>query len=115
MAICEPRRSPVPPTMAFVLSPMLLSSCRELPRGDGWVLEPKWDGYRLVARTGVGIWTRHETPLAGRLPELEAALAELPAGTVLDDELVALRERDGQVVQDFAALGALWRRRPLEG
>jgi len=92
---------------------MLLSSCAAWPRGEGWVLEPKWDGYRCVARVsrdGVALWSRHGTPLAARVPTLASALAGLPVGTVLDGELVALRAgADGRVAQDWDALGALWR------
>src|SRR4051794_40868770 len=96
----------------MIPSPMLLSSCSVWPRGDGWVLEPKWDGYRCVARVsrdGVALWTRHGTPLAPRVPAVASALAGLPAGTVLDGELVALRAvADGRVAQDWDALRALW-------
>ena len=29
--------------------PMLATPVKELPRGDGWLFEPKWDGYRALA------------------------------------------------------------------
>lgn len=31
------------------ISPMLATPGRALPDGDGWALEPKWDGEREVA------------------------------------------------------------------
>ncbi len=92
---------------------MLLHTCRVAPAGPGWVLEPKWDGYRLMATTGprAEAWTRHGTRLEERLPELRAALDQLPAGTLLDGELVALgTDADGRPAQAWEALGELWRR-----
>jgi ATP-dependent DNA ligase len=63
-----------------------------------------------VSRDGMALWSRHGTPLAGRVPCVASALGGLPAGTVLDGELVALRAgADGRVLQDWDALGALWR------
>jgi bifunctional non-homologous end joining protein LigD len=96
---------------------MLLATCRELPTGPGWILEPKWDGYRCVVRIDRGraeLWTRHGTSLTERLPTLASSLAKLPPGTVLDAELVALARRaDGSVGQDWDALGAVcWRGQP---
>src|SRR5439155_19649850 len=43
------------------------------------------------------------------LPQLASALSELPPGTILDGELVALvRRPDGSVGQAWEALGDLW-------
>jgi ATP-dependent DNA ligase len=53
----------------------------------------------------VTAWSRHGTQLDDRLGDLLAPLSALPAGTVLDGELIALAERDGRPVQDFAAVG----------
>lgn len=61
--------------------------------GD-WQLEWKWDGIRaqLIRRGGrVVLWSRGEERLDGRFPEVEAAAAALPDGTVLDGELLAWR------------------------
>jgi bifunctional non-homologous end joining protein LigD len=73
-----------------------------LPRGPGWVYEPKWDGFRALLKAGSpwGLASRKGNSLARRFPELEAATAALPPGTVLDGEVVALV--DGRV--DFPAL-----------
>jgi bifunctional non-homologous end joining protein LigD len=97
---------------------MLLGTCAELPSaGSAWVLEPKWDGYRCLARVnhdGVAAWMRHGTPLAARVPVLVDALAVVRPDVVLDGELVALvRGADGNVAQDWDALGALWRDAPM--
>src|SRR4051812_37406943 len=68
------------------VSPMLATPGRALPTGDGWILEPKWDGWRALAHITAGgprIFTRHGRGHHRRLPALNAALAELPPGTVL--------------------------------
>ncbi|MDT7835829.1 ATP-dependent DNA ligase [Aquabacterium sp. OR-4] len=60
-----------------------------------WLAEWKYDGIRaqLVRRgsgpaAGVWLWSRGEELMAGRFPEVEQAAATLPAGTVLDGELL---------------------------
>ena len=62
--------------------------------GD-FLIEWKWDGIRgqLIHREGeVFLWSRGEELITERFPELEAAGALLPEGTVLDGEVLALRE-----------------------
>jgi ATP-dependent DNA ligase len=53
--------------------PMLAKSAHELPPGDGWTFEPKWDGFRtLIFRDGdeLFIQSRDEKPLDRYFPEL---------------------------------------------
>jgi DNA ligase-1 len=60
------------------------------PRSD-WLVEWKYDGIRaqLVKRAGqVWIWSRGEELVTERFPEVAAAAATLPDGTVLDGELL---------------------------
>ncbi len=75
--------------------PMLAKRVGELPRGEGWIFEPKWDGFRaLVFRDGdeVFIQSRDEKPLARYYPELiEPLRAQLPRRCVLDGEIVIAR------------------------
>jgi ATP-dependent DNA ligase len=69
-----------------------------LPDGEGWLLEPKWDGWRALAHVtpaGPRIFTRHGKAHHRRLPALRDELAELPHGTVLDGELVCLQPING--------------------
>jgi ATP-dependent DNA ligase len=72
--------------------PMLAKPVHTLPEGNGWIFEPKWDGFRaLVFRDGdeVFIQSRDEKPLARYYPELiEPLQAELPRRCVLDGEIV---------------------------
>jgi len=73
------------------------------PVGD-WLAEWKWDGIRgqLIRRAGeTFLWSRGEELLNGRFPEIEAAAAQLPDGTVLDGEILA---HDGCTVLPFAKL-----------
>jgi ATP-dependent DNA ligase len=64
----------------------------ELPEGDQWRFEPKWDGFRCLAvrRKGeVDLWSRSGKPLGRYFPEVEALVAALPgADLLLDGELV---------------------------
>jgi ATP-dependent DNA ligase len=88
---------------------MLASSISKWPEGGGWVLEPKYDGYRLLVETRaderVCAWSRHGTSLTEQLRELIEPFRALAAGWVFDGELIALTNRDGHPAQDFAAVG----------
>lgn len=80
------------------VSPMLCSPGREPPAGEGWVLEPKWDGIRAIAQvteTGPRLFTRRGRGHDHRFPRINAALAVLPVGTVLDGELACRSRTDG--------------------
>lgn len=71
---------------------------------DAWQAEWKWDGMRaqLVQRGGgVTLWSRGEELVNEAFPEVVAAAAALPIGTVLDGELLAVRA--GRLL-GFAAL-----------
>jgi ATP-dependent DNA ligase len=74
------------------IEPMLAKPADALPEGDGWLFEPKWDGFRaLVFRDGdeTYIQSRDLKPLNRYFPELEAPLkASLPQRCVLDGEVV---------------------------
>ncbi|RMI04970.1 ATP-dependent DNA ligase [Cellulomonas triticagri] len=76
-----------------------------LPEGAGWRFEVKWDGVRVLASVPDGggarlrLLGRAGNDAAAAYPEL-GGLAALPPGTVLDGEVVAMR--DG--VPSFAAL-----------
>jgi ATP-dependent DNA ligase len=84
------------PTSPFAIAPpiepMLAKLAGELPSGDGFLYEPKWDGFRAIAFRGGGevfIQSRDLRPLDRYFPELHAAfLAGLPDGCVVDGEIV---------------------------
>ena len=71
---------------------MLAKASDGLPEGDGWLFEPKWDGFRaLVFRDGDEVYTqsRDLKPLDRYFPELAAPLrVSLPNRCILDGEIV---------------------------
>jgi len=89
---------PLPPP----IEPMLAKLSDELPPGDGYLFEPKWDGFRAIVfrsspspakERGTGgevfIQSRDLKPLDRYFPELhEALLKQLPEGCVVDGEIV---------------------------
>jgi ATP-dependent DNA ligase len=81
--------------------PQLAKSAKALPKGEGWVYEPKWDGYRSIAFVDGGtvhLQSRNGKPLTRYFPELQ-----FPQGRyVLDGEIVLFDDRGRQ---DFDALG----------
>src|SRR5215813_10595361 len=74
------------------VDPMLAKLANELPEGDGWLFEPKWDGFRaLVFRDGEETYlqSRESRPLDRYFPELAPAFrANLPERCVIDGEVV---------------------------
>ena len=89
------------------VEPMLARPTPAIPSGEGWIYEPKWDGFRaLVFRDGndVYIQSRDLKPLNRYFPELEEPLRAVGgpgARYVLDGEVVIARP-DGAL--DFDAL-----------
>lgn len=84
--------------------PMLAKRVSALPAGDGWIFEPKWDGFRTLifrAQDEVFIQSRDEKSLNRYFPELIEPLREqLPERCVCDGEIVVAR----QGALDFEAL-----------
>lgn len=79
-----PIKPPFPPMEALLVS--------EIPAGENWEYEPKWDGFRCLAfRDGKNIELQSKSgqPLGRYFPEIVAALLKLKASQfVLDGELV---------------------------
>ena len=86
------------------IEPMLAKLATELPPGDGWLFEPKWDGFRAIVfrdRERLYIQSRDLKPLDRYFPELGASLRKsLPERCVVDGEIVIVGERG----LDFDAL-----------
>ena len=75
----------------------------DLPAGDGWQYEPKWDGFRGVLENDGGelaLWSRNARPLLRYFPELAPLGERLPPHSALDGEIVIAR--DGRL--DFDAM-----------
>jgi len=79
-----PIHPPYPPAEA--------KSVAEIPSGEGWLYEPKWDGFRCLAfRSGdqVLLQSKAGQPLGRYFPELVTALRKLPHSRfVVDSEIV---------------------------
>ncbi|MDQ3953516.1 MAG: ATP-dependent DNA ligase [Actinomycetota bacterium] len=86
------------------VSPMLAKLQEAMPRGDGWLYEPKWDGFRAIAfRDGdeIRLTSRDTRPIDRYFPELLDPLRDaLPPRCVVDGEVVIAGD-DGL---DFDAL-----------
>lgn len=74
------------------VSPMLATLARAIPTGEGWVYEPKWDGFRAIVfrdHDDITIASRNGQPLARYFPELLDIFRDrLPEAVVLDGEIV---------------------------
>jgi ATP-dependent DNA ligase len=77
--------------------PMLAKAIYEVPRDEGLLYEPKWDGFRCVVfRDGeeVELGSRHDRPFTRYFPEVVPLLrAALPQRCVVDGELVVVTRR----------------------
>src|SRR4051812_42316526 len=86
--IALPIRPPYPPMEA--------KSVEEIPRGDNWQYEPKWDGFRCVAfrkADQVLLQSKAGQPLGRYFPEMVEALQQLKVKQfVLDGEIAILRD-----------------------
>ncbi len=82
------------------LEPMLAKASDGLPETEGWLFEPKWDGFRaIVFRDGdeVLIQSRDLKPLDRYFPELaEPIRASLPDRCVVDGEVVIAQDGELQ-------------------
>ncbi len=96
-------------TEASFIEPMECLSVSKLPEGLGWIWEIKLDGYRALAvksGSGVTLLSRRRKSLNRQFPNIVEALADLPAGTVVDGEVVAIDESgrpDFNLLQHFRA------------
>src|SRR5215208_6526058 len=72
--------------------PMEARTLDEIPTGEGWQYEPKWDGFRCLAfRDGdtVELQSKSGQPLARYFPDIVEAVGTVPAPAfVLDGEIV---------------------------
>jgi len=79
-------------------APMLATASETLPQGEGWVFEPKWDGFRAIVTVSGGevtLTSRNGNDLTERFKEVarSARLGIRSADAVLDGEICALDER----------------------
>jgi ATP-dependent DNA ligase len=78
--------------MKKATAPMEALLAAELPKGEGWQYEPKWDGFRCLARRDgaqVALTSKSGKPLARYFPEVvEMLLATKDSSFLLDGELI---------------------------
>src|SRR6267378_6408104 len=87
------RLDSLPRSEASFVEPMECLSVSKLPEGLEWLWEIKLDGYRAIAvktGTGVTLFSRRRKSLNRQFPYIAEALGDLPAGTVVDGEVVAV-------------------------
>jgi ATP-dependent DNA ligase len=86
------------------LQPMLAKGKDDIPHGQGWLYEPKWDGFRaiiFVDGDDTYICSRNGQPLQRYFPELLPIIASaFPRPCVVDAEIIIAGERG----LDFDAL-----------
>ena len=77
------------------MEPQLATLVDDVPSGDAWLHEIKYDGYRLLLAVGDGVataFTRKGLDWSDKFKALVKAAAKLPAGCLIDGEAVALDE-----------------------
>jgi ATP-dependent DNA ligase len=91
----EPVERPADLDAAIPFPPMEAELVRDLPEGEEWQYEPKWDGFRGLLENASGalrLWSRNARPLLRYFPELEALGDLLPPRSCLDGEIVIVRD-----------------------
>jgi DNA ligase D-like protein (predicted ligase) len=101
------RLSSLPKREASFVEPMECLSVSKLPEDPQWVWEIKLDGYRAISvKSGsdVRLFSRQKKSLNTQFPYIVEGLADLPAETVVDGELIAIDDSgrpDFNLLQNF--------------
>ena len=94
----------LPRLSVHFIEPMLAKPAPNLPEGDKWFYELKFDGYRALAvkdRKHLTLFSRRGRSLNSQFASIARSFEFLPADTIVDGEVVAL---DAQGRPSFAAL-----------
>lgn len=85
---------------------MLATLARSVPDGEGWLFEPKWDGFRCIVfrdHDDVELTSRNERPFTRYFPELIEPLRRALADRAVVDGEIVLPATSGHGL-DFDAL-----------
>ena len=78
---------------------MYALAAQNVPEGQEWLYEVKFDGYRCLAgrdSSGVTLWSRRGNVFTNQFPHIAKACEQLPPGTLLDGEIIAL-DKNGRI------------------
>jgi bifunctional non-homologous end joining protein LigD len=83
----------------YFIRPLSPSASVRPPKGEDWLHEPKWDGFRFqVIKNGtrVRLYSRSGAEYTDRLPRMVEAFGKLPTqSAILDGELCLIDPRGG--------------------
>jgi bifunctional non-homologous end joining protein LigD len=103
------------PSAPRFVSPMKATAVTELPKGDEWIYEVKWDGYRALALKhgrNARLLSLKDKDLTSDFPAVAEAVRSISAGTAsIDGEIVAVDSKgcpSFQALQNRASLGNDW-------
>ena len=85
-------------TIRFI-EPMCALPVQNIPEGDDWLYEVKFDGCRCLAgrdKNGATLWSRRGNDFTSQFPHIARACEGLPDGTLLDGEIVAI-DKNGRI------------------
>lgn len=90
----SPKKTPCPER----IQPQLLTMASRPPAGDGWIVEQKLDGYRMLVRidAGVRLFTKNGFDWTMRMPRLVSALEQLPVQSAWIDGEVVVQDEEGR-------------------
>jgi len=83
----------LPKAAIHFIEPMYARLVNELPEGNRWLYEVKFDGYRCLAgrhSSAVALWSRRESSFTKQFSQIVGACERLPANTLIDGEIVVL-------------------------
>lgn len=95
--------------MPDFVPPQLATLEKEPPKGDQWLHELKFDGYRMVCHFSRGkstFWSRNGKDWTDKFPNLASAVKELPVNNVILDGEVVVVDRKGR--SSFQQLQQAW-------
>jgi bifunctional non-homologous end joining protein LigD len=103
-----------PPAPRFI-NPMKATAVTEVPEGDEWIYEVKWDGYRALGLKhgqNARLLSLKEKDLTSDFPAVAEAVRVIRAATAtIDGEVVAIDSKgcpSFQALQNRASLGKDW-------